>query len=167
MGKKSRRIKNKSKENNKPHSQRGLIPGTIQVTGIGNTDFQEAHRHARVVFDGYPAPTGEWPDAGSQKYYVAASYSSLVKYLARHTSRTIPPGKHHREEGCPINESLRYHLRGLSRTARRDVPSLFFDMVDHLHNGSTLELPNELYEAAFARELCHSWEQFLNDADSI
>ena len=149
------------------NNQRGLIPGAIQVTGIGDTDFQEAHRHSREVFDRYPAPTGEWPDKGSQKYYVAANYSSLVKYLARHTSRTIPPGEHRREEGCPVNESLRNHLRGLSRLARRDVPSLFFDMVDHLHNGSTLELPNELYEAAFARELSHSWEQFLNDADSI
>jgi hypothetical protein len=103
--------------------------------------------HARQVLQDYPPARGRI--LGRQGDGVQNTQASAVKYFARKVSHRIPEGM--TREYQQINaDVLRETFAGFDLGL---VPPFFGRIIKSLRDGQLLELPQGLYEAAFATDL--------------
>ena len=111
-------------------------------------DMKGAATSKRTVVKNTPNPTGVvvYKDPGQM------AHASVVKYFARHVSSVTPDNmEHNLSNGQILKATFADFDRGL-------VPEKLGVMMATLQRDETMELEDELYQAAFAAELLGPWE---------
>jgi hypothetical protein len=111
-------------------------------------DFGGAARHGRRVLEQFPRPQGR-VNSREDREKVQHAFYSIVKYVARHVSERLPEG-FIRPDTCPNRSALQDALRGMDLTI---VPIPFRQMIVVLNVNQTMQLTDDMYEAAFATEI--------------
>jgi hypothetical protein len=106
--------------------------------------------HARRAIEQNDPPQGIVEADLGVAYMEQEAQSRAVKYVARHVSARLPANTRRHETPCPTRTVLKRELGGIDR---HKIPEFFGTMLDHLLRDQQLELPANLYRAAFATEL--------------
>jgi hypothetical protein len=109
--------------------------------------------HSRYVLEQYEAPHGQ-VYAHLAAFPFQMQVASVVKYVCHHISHRLPPGKV-QAEPCPAWASIQQAFDGMDLGW---FPVPFREMIGTLMAVTTMLLPDELYQVAFAKELLPPYE---------
>jgi hypothetical protein len=112
--------------------------------------IEAAAGHARRLIDQNETSVGIVDADLGLHFYHQNGQSQAVKYVARHVSARLPLNLQRHETPCPTRTVLKRELGSIDRTR---IPEFFGTMLDHLLRDEQLELPSNLYRAAFGTEL--------------
>jgi hypothetical protein len=120
-----------------------------------------AVRHGRHMIQNNTRPSGRVKQ-NSDSFMYQQACAQLVKFVCRHISKTIPPGKV-RQKPSQNRAAIQAELNGMDLEL---VPEPYSHWICVLLADEVIPLPTYIYEAAFTTELLGPMS-LVNQAQSI
>ena len=146
-----------------------MLTTTTSSTFPTMNDFfsiQSAASHKRRVLELEDPAQGVVDIHNERAFAVQSAQASAVKYIARHVSRRQPDGWPSRVNslGLENDTPLRDAFAGFDV---RRLPEFFRKMLITFNIGEVMDLPNDLWEAAFATDRLDNFVQLMADPEWV